>query len=83
MAFSLHSVILSISIFLFNVLQQFAKPILIMGADVNHPSAGDTAIPSLAAVVGSLDPTASKYAVEVRAQEHRKEIIEDLKQITV
>ncbi|XP_045601550.2 protein argonaute-2 [Procambarus clarkii] len=57
------------------------KPAMIMGADVNHPAAGDAESPSLAAVVASFDRNASKYAVEVRYQEHREELIQDLKQM--
>ncbi|CAL4122400.1 unnamed protein product, partial [Meganyctiphanes norvegica] len=60
----------------------FGQPVMIMGADVNHPRAGDTSTPSLAAVVGSLDRFASKYAVEIRHQRHRVEMIQDLKDMT-
>lgn len=58
------------------------RPVMIMGADVNHPSAGDTISPSMAAVVASFDRFASRYAVEVRPQQHRVEIIQDLKNMT-
>jgi len=60
----------------------FQKPVMVMGADVNHPPAGDISTPSLAAVVGSYDRFASKYAVEVRHQTHRVEIIQDLRDMT-
>lgn len=51
---------------------------MIMGADVNHPSAGDGVSPSMAAIVASVDKHASMYAVEVMPQDHRMEIIQDL-----
>ncbi|XP_071529363.1 protein argonaute-2-like isoform X2 [Panulirus ornatus] len=60
----------------------FNAPVMIMGADVNHPPAGDTVTPSLAAVVASLDRYACKYAVEVRHQKHRTEMIKELKEMT-
>lgn len=60
----------------------FNKPVMIMGADVNHPPAHDKATPSLAAVVASIDRHASSYAVEVRHQKHRTEMIQELKEMT-
>ncbi|KAK7084772.1 argonaute 1 [Halocaridina rubra] len=60
----------------------FTKPVMIMGADVNHPQAGDKVTPSVAAVVASMDRFASKYAVEVRHQMHRTEMIQDMKDMT-
>ncbi|XP_042881304.1 protein argonaute-2-like [Penaeus japonicus] len=57
-------------------------PFMVMGVDVNHPSVGDVRTPSMAAVVASLDRFASKYAVEVRPQKHRNEIIQDFKAMT-
>ncbi|MPC15026.1 Protein argonaute-4 [Portunus trituberculatus] len=59
----------------------FNHSVMIMGADVNHPSAGDGISPSMAACVASLDRHASMYAVEVMPQDHRVEIIQDLKQM--
>ena len=54
-----------------------------MGADVNHPPAGGAStMPSIAAVVGSYDIHATKYAVERKAQYHRVEIIVDLQEMT-
>ncbi|XP_068243628.1 protein argonaute-3-like [Palaemon carinicauda] len=59
------------------------RPVLIMGADVNHPPASDkSATPSIAAVVGSLDRYAFKYAVEVSPQTSRQEMIENMKEMT-
>ncbi|KAK3868723.1 hypothetical protein Pcinc_009930 [Petrolisthes cinctipes] len=60
----------------------FKKPVMLMGADVNHPSAQDKTSPSLAAVVASIDCYAAKYATEVRYQHHRTEMIQDLKGMT-
>uniref|UniRef100_A0A0P4WKQ8 Uncharacterized protein n=1 Tax=Scylla olivacea TaxID=85551 RepID=A0A0P4WKQ8_SCYOL len=61
----------------------FNQPVMIMGADVNHPPAHDKATPSLAAVVASIDRFASAYAVEVRHQKHRTEMIQELKEMTI
>lgn len=60
----------------------FNSPVMIMGADVNHPPAHDKATPSLAAVVASTDRHASCYAVEVRHQRNRTEMIQELKEMT-
>ena len=43
------------------------KPYMVFGADVTHPGLGST-MPSVAAVVGSLDATASRYACRISAQ---------------
>lgn len=61
----------------------FKEPVIIFGADVTHPSPGENGIPSIAAVVASMDPHAAKYYARVRAQKHEKsggaqEIINDL-----
>ncbi|XP_050701714.1 protein argonaute-2-like isoform X2 [Eriocheir sinensis] len=65
-----------------NELEIFSDPVMIMGADVNHPPAHDKATPSLAAVVASMNNTASKYAAEVRHQKCRTEMIQELKEMT-
>ena len=51
-----------------------------MGADVTHPGADqqDSGKPSIAAVVGSVDPRASQYCCEIRIQKSKKEYIEDM-----
>ena len=60
----------------------FDKPTIIFGADVTHPSPGDDAGPSIAAVVANVDwPSANKYIARVRAQAHREEIIENLQEM--
>ena len=64
----------------------FNEPTIVFGADVTHPSPTENGIPSIAAVVASMDRHASKYHARVRAQRHRngagaQEIINDLAQI--
>ncbi|XP_028395180.1 protein argonaute-2-like [Dendronephthya gigantea] len=54
-------------------------PVIIFGADVTHPGAGDKSNPSIAAVVASKDSYPTLYNAEVRVQKHRQEMIEDLK----
>ena len=67
----------------------FREPTIVFGADVTHPSPSPTeptksnGIPSIAAVVASMDANATKYQARVRAQRHEKgrgaqEIINDL-----
>uniref|UniRef100_A0A0D9VXH8 Uncharacterized protein n=1 Tax=Leersia perrieri TaxID=77586 RepID=A0A0D9VXH8_9ORYZ len=54
-------------------------PTIVFGADVTHPSPGEDASPSIAAVVASMDwPEVTKYKCLVCAQRHRQEIIADL-----
>ena len=56
------------------------EQIIIMGADVTHPGADqqDADRPSIAAVVGSVDPRASQYCAEIRIQAPKQEYIEDM-----
>ncbi|KAF0909918.1 hypothetical protein E2562_001182 [Oryza meyeriana var. granulata] len=55
------------------------SPTIVFGADVTHPSPGEDASPSIAAVVASMDwPQVTKYKCLVSAQSHRQEIISDL-----
>ncbi|XP_077489284.1 protein argonaute-2-like [Amblyomma americanum] len=60
-------------------------PVIVIGADVSHPSPGDKIRPSIAACVGSLDPVPSKFHATIRVQiedykaKARVEIIKDLK----
>eukprot|EP00250_Pteridium_aquilinum_P010933 c19724_g1_i2 orf=424-3309(+) len=60
----------------------FNRPTIIFGADVTHPSPGDDTGPSIAAVVANIDwPSANRYVARVRAQSHREEIIEYLREM--
>lgn len=54
-------------------------PVIVLGADVTHPAAGEFARPSIAAIVGSMDPVPSKYIATVSVQERRLEFIADTK----
>ena len=54
------------------------EPVVVFGADVTHPPAGNSTAPSIAAVVASLDPNATRYCAAVRVQNSRQEIIQDL-----
>lgn len=50
--------------------------VMFVGSDVNHPGSGDTTIPSIAAVVATMNwLAANRYAACVRPQDHRKERI--------
>eukprot|EP00192_Tetraselmis_astigmatica_P024724 CAMPEP_0117648132 /NCGR_PEP_ID=MMETSP0804-20121206/227_1 /TAXON_ID=1074897 /ORGANISM="Tetraselmis astigmatica, Strain CCMP880" /LENGTH=472 /DNA_ID=CAMNT_0005453685 /DNA_START=616 /DNA_END=2034 /DNA_ORIENTATION=+ len=55
-----------------------ARPFMLIGADVTHPGAGNTSSPSIAGIVGSLDPKAGRYATRIQMQAHREEIITKL-----
>ncbi|XP_075233005.1 protein argonaute-2-like isoform X4 [Lycorma delicatula] len=57
------------------------RPVMIVGADVTHPSPDQNHIPSVAAVAASHDPKAFQYNMLWRLQPARKEIIEDLENI--
>lgn len=56
------------------------EQVIIMGADVTHPGADTPEIgkPSIAAVVGSTDPTGFRYCAEIRIQKSRQECIEEM-----
>ncbi|KAK3825007.1 MAG: Piwi domain-containing protein, partial [Benniella sp.] len=60
-----------------------SKPSIILGGDVSHPQPGDTTRPSIAALVGSMDNKASRYAATVRVQTARTETIADLTSMTM
>ncbi|KAG0548150.1 hypothetical protein BDA96_01G141900 [Sorghum bicolor] len=54
-------------------------PTIVFGADVTHPSPGESSSPSIAAVVASMDwPQVTKYKCLVSSQGHRVEIINGL-----
>ncbi|RIA87406.1 Piwi domain-containing protein [Glomus cerebriforme] len=54
------------------------KPTIVMGADVTHPAPGNSVRPSIAALCGSMDARASRYAASIRIQSGGTEIIVDL-----
>jgi len=56
----------------------FNEPLIILGADVTHPSSNDSKKSSIAAIVGSMDAHPSRYAAVVRLQPTRQEIIQEL-----
>lgn len=57
-----------------------ARPFMVFGIDVYHPSAADASEPSVAAVVGSLDKYLGRYSARVMPQGHRTPLVADLKQ---
>ncbi|KAG0212796.1 hypothetical protein BGX28_005643 [Mortierella sp. GBA30] len=59
------------------------KPTLILGGDVSHPQPGDMSRPSIAALVGSMDNRAARYAATIRVQTARTETIADLSGMAV
>ena len=54
-------------------------PVIVLGADVTHPAAGEFTRPSIAAIVGSMDPVPCKFQATVSVQERRLEFIADTK----
>ena len=38
-----------------------SDPVIVLGADVTHPATGEFARPSVAAIVGSMDPVPCKF----------------------
>lgn len=56
-----------------------SEPVIVLGADVTHPAAGEFTRPSIAAIVGSLDPVPCKFVATVSVQERRLEYIADTK----
>ncbi|XP_054717751.1 LOW QUALITY PROTEIN: protein argonaute-4-like [Uloborus diversus] len=62
-----------------------SRPVIIIGADVTHPSPSQDIKPSIAAAVGSLDAHPSRYAVSTRAQtniDENKQAIEIILDLT-
>ena len=41
------------------------EPVIVFGADVTHPAAGEISRPSIAAIVGSMDPVPCKFQVNL------------------
>jgi len=61
------------------------RPVMVMGADVSHPAPESRGSkPSIAAIVGSMEPKAANYQVEVRVQDgaQNEEVIHDMKNVT-
>ncbi|KAJ3290331.1 hypothetical protein HK104_006850 [Borealophlyctis nickersoniae] len=50
-----------------------AAPTMVVGADVSHPGFGDKGMPSIAAVVGSINSTCSFYRSSLRVQDSGQE----------
>jgi len=59
-----------------------SQPVLVLGADVIHPAPGSDGRPSFTALVGNVDSNVSKYIATSRVQTSRKEIIEDMSEMT-
>ena len=57
----------------------FKEPFMVFGADVTHPDPGDHGKPSIAAVIGSLNSTLTRYGAQIRVQRSRQEMIEGMK----
>ena len=57
----------------------WSKPLMVIGADVTHPEPGEQGKPSIAAVVGSLNSTLTRYGAQVKVQESRREMIDGMK----
>jgi eukaryotic translation initiation factor 2C len=55
-------------------------PAIIFGADVTHAAPRST-LPSIAALVGSMDAFGYRFATSIRAQQSRTEIIESLQEM--
>ena len=61
------------------------RPVMVMGADVSHPPPESRRVkPSIAAIVGSVEPKGANYEVEVRVQDgnQNEEMIHDMKDAT-
>lgn len=59
-----------------------ANPTIVMGADVIHPAPGSEGRPSFTSVVGNVDSDTSKYIATTRVQESRREMIDDLEDMS-
>ncbi|KZO92299.1 Piwi-domain-containing protein [Calocera viscosa TUFC12733] len=59
-------------------LMDASNPTLVLGADSIHPTPGSEMRPTFTAVVSSVDTNVSKYYAQMRPQDSRKEIIDDL-----
>ena len=60
------------------------RSVMVMGADITHPAPRDDfRRPSIAAVVGSTDPSVSQFIVEIRLQERVAKDIEGKSKVRV
>ncbi|VDK72737.1 unnamed protein product [Litomosoides sigmodontis] len=50
-------------------------PTLFIGIDVTHPPSGDSTAPSIAAIIGSLNINATRYAASLKIQQPRSELV--------
>ncbi|CAG9534226.1 unnamed protein product [Cercopithifilaria johnstoni] len=50
-------------------------PTLFMGIDVTHPPSGDSSAPSIAAIIGSLNINATRYAASLKIQQPKMEVV--------
>jgi len=55
----------------------FNKPTMVLGADVSHPGPGSS-LPSIAALVASVDPWYTRYVAATNVQDPHLEMIENL-----
>ncbi|TFY68233.1 hypothetical protein EVJ58_g1135 [Rhodofomes roseus] len=58
------------------------NPTVVMGADVMHPPPGAKDRPSFAALVANVDSHTSKYVADLRVQTGRREMINDLEDMS-
>ena len=61
------------------------RPVMVIGADVSHQAPeSHGSKPSIAAIVGSVEPKAVNHQVEIRVQDgaQNKEVIHDTKNVT-
>ncbi|XP_045534448.1 protein argonaute-2-like [Papilio machaon] len=58
-------------------------PVMVVGADVTHPSPDQSNIPSIAAVTASIDPKCFLYNIELSVQTPKKEIIVEFEDMMV
>ncbi|EIN10450.1 argonaute-like protein [Punctularia strigosozonata HHB-11173 SS5] len=65
-----------------SVLTDPLNPTIVMGADVIHPAPGSEGRPSFTSLVANVDSDTAKYIADSRVQTSRKEMIEDLKEMS-
>ena len=63
-------------------LSNATQPVLVLGGKAIHPPPGAEGRPSFSAVVGNVDGNVSKYIATSRVQTSRKEMIEDMCEMT-